>query len=378
LHVQPAPAARLSCPGQAAYTPANRGQRLDGKCGCAVSAHRQSNRPTLRDVAALAGVDPSSVSRVINSDPQLSITDETRNRILAAVEKLGYRSNMLARGLRMARTFTIGLVLPSIRNPMYVSIVQGVQARAEELGYGIVLGSAIGGQTSKTFAELLQHGRVDGLLIASGMPNDDLIRDTAKSALGPVVLVNRRVRGVASSVVVDDEAGSLLATEHLLEMGHRALVGIFGPPEVDTSRRRRKGFTSAAEAAGCPAVTISTPNWSEADGYAGALEALDEHPETTAIYASTLLMGIGVLHAAQDRGLVVPRDLSVISLHDSEVAQYLNPSLTTVAMPTEELGATAVDVLVGRIEGRRPRHVKVAGTGELIRRESVAPPPTAA
>jgi LacI family transcriptional regulator len=332
-------------------------------------------RVTLREVAAAANVDPSAVSRVVNNDPRVSVSKATRQRILDAVARLGYRPSIGARGLRTAKTWTIGFVLPSLSNPMYEPIVRGVEMEAQEHGYGIVLGSQIEGRSPEMFANLLQEGRVDGLLVASSTLHDDFIREIIEHGPGPVVPVNRRVEGVKSSVVVDDEAASAKAVSYLASLGHRFLGGIFGPQEIDTAVRRKKGFASAIAAAGLEAAEVDRPGWGPQHGYLGANQMLTENPEVTAIYASTLLMGIGALRAAAERGRAVPTDLSVICLHDSPIAEYLVPPLTTVRLPTEELGRRAVQLLIERAEGGPERAVLIEGDGEIMERASTGPAP---
>ena len=332
---------------------------------------------TLRDVAALAGVDPSAVSRVVNNDRRLSVSEATRKRILATVEELGYRPNLGARGLRTSKTWTIGFVLPSLSNPMYEPIVRGVAMAADERGYGIVLGSQIEGRSAKTFAGLLQEGRVDGLLVASGTLHDDFIREIVEHGPGPVIPVNRRVEGVLSSVVVDDEGASRKAVEYLHGLGHQVIGGIFGPSEIDTAVRRKNGFAGAIGRAGLRSVAIDRPGWSAEDGYLGARQILSEHPAVTAIYASTLLMGIGALRASAEEGRPMPSSLSVICLHDSHLAEYLVPPLSAVRLPTEELGMAAVDLLIERFEGGPERAILIEGDGEIVERASTGPAPPA-
>ena len=336
----------------------------------------RSRRVTLRDVAELVGVDPSAVSRVVNNDPRVSVSEATRKRILAAVEQSGYRPNLGARGLRVSRAWTIGFVLPSLSNPMYEPIVRGVERTAGKHGYGIVLGSQIEGRSAGTFANLLQEGRVDGLLIASSTLHDDFIRDIVEHGPGPVVPVNRRVEGVLSSVVVDDEGASRTAFNYLLSLGHKAIGGIFGPSEIDTSVRRKKGFTDGARRARVKPVIVDRPGWSAEDGFEGARQVLEEHPEVTAIYASTFLMGIGALRAAAEKGRPVPASLSVLCLHDSPLAGYLVPPLTTVRLRTEEAGMAAVELLVDRLAGGPERAIMIEGAGEIVERSSTGPAPS--
>jgi LacI family transcriptional regulator len=257
---------------------------------------------------------------------------------------------------------------------MYVPIVRGVERRAEELGYGIVIGSHSDGDTARTFTRLLADGRVDGLLFASGTMHDDSFRDVASMNVGPVVLVNRRLHGVSPSVIVDDEAGSRLATRYLISRGHRHVGAVLGPAEIETSARRRAGFDAAVEEVGCSSVVEIRDSWTMADGYEASRSIFVGHPEVTGIFASTLLMGIGSLRAAQDAGLHVPRDVSVIALHDGEIADYVMPALTTVRMKTTELGSVAVDLLIEMLGGAVPRSLMVPGEGEVVERSSVGPP----
>lgn len=334
---------------------------------------QRTGRPTLRDVAAVAGVDPSAVSRLVNDDPNLSVSAATRQRIIDAIEQLDYRPNMMARGLRMARTWTIGLVLPALRNPMYVHIIRGAQARAVEAKYGIVLGSQVEAQTETTFARLLTQRRVDGLLVASATLDDDFIRSLVNEDAGPVVLVNRHVTGIDSSVIVDDVAGSRLATEHLLALGHQDIVALVGPSDIDTSIRRQQGFEEAMEGSGAPRV-IAAGGWDAAAGYQATGQLLDEQSGVTAVFASTMMLGVGALRATHERSVDVPADLSIICLHDDEMLDYTHPPLTTVRMPLEQLGVAAVEELLSRIDGSDGQNVLVSGSGELVERGSVASP----
>ena len=206
------------------------------------SANTKPARATIRDVARIAKVDPSLVSRIVNNDPKASATLATRKRVLDAVEVLGYRANSAARMLKTARTQMIGLLLPDFSNPMYSAIISGVEKRCSELGYGVLLGDHAEGNSEKTFADLLQRGQVDGLLIASGTLSDSFLKNEILNHHEPVVMINRKVRGASASVIVKDELGAELAVQHLSQYGTKTITGIFGPQYIETSQRRKKGL----------------------------------------------------------------------------------------------------------------------------------------
>jgi LacI family transcriptional regulator len=340
------------------------------------AAARPANRKrvTIRDVAALAKVDVSLVSRVLNNHPKASARAATRARILEAAQTLGYQPNVVARGLRMARTWTLGLMLPNLTNPMYAEIIRAAEARARERGFGLVFGTHVDGEEEATFARLLQEGRVDGLLTASGVHGDGFLRRIAHGGFGPVVMLNRRVRGVHPTVTVDDAAGAALAVRHLAELGHKTVAGIFGPEAIETSRRRRAGFLAAGAQSGIEVIPIDEPGVDAAVGSAAAEQIFHDRPRSTAIFASTFGIGMGVLRAARRIGVEIPRDISLVALHDSDLADFLVPTLTTIALPVGEMARQAVDLLIQLIDGASPDSAIVRTPPQLKLRGSTARP----
>ncbi len=331
-------------------------------------------RATLRDVAQRAGVHPSLVSRVVNDDPKAYASEETRRRILLAVQELGYRPHFAARGLRMSRSLTIGLLVPDLANPMYPPIIRGIEAQAQGLGYGLIIGSHVEGSTQATFNHLLEQSRVDALIVASGLVDDAFVRGLAEIESAPVVSLNRRVRGVKASVTVDDERGSRLAVEHLASLGHRAIGGVFGSTKIDTARRRDAGYEGALRDLGLKPMKSDQDSWTMRAGYEGGLDLLRRRRPPTAIFAPSIAMGIGVLRAAQEEGVLVPGELSTIALHDSDIADYLAPPLTTVAMPAEDMGRQAATLAVELINGGKPRHILVDREPTLVVRATTSSP----
>src|SRR4051794_28502407 len=189
------------------------------------------------DVARLAGVHVSTVSRVLRNSPQLNIRPETRERIQAAAEQLRYRPNAVARALRLASTGALGMLVPSLRNPVYSEIARGAFERAWEHSFVVMLAEDRGGgDAERAYERLVQNGRIDGLLIAGAHP-DSLLPERAEEAPVPFVFVNRRMPGGHNVSMLEEDAGAL-AARHLIELGHRRIAHIAGPQEIDTARRR--------------------------------------------------------------------------------------------------------------------------------------------
>ncbi|WP_236792241.1 LacI family DNA-binding transcriptional regulator [Amycolatopsis sp. GM8] len=331
-------------------------------------------RPTLRDVADAAGVHFSLVSRVLRDDPRGFASKDTRARILRAADEVGYRADASARGLRSSRTMTLGLLLPGFSSPVYSSIAQGVEEQAKQHGYGLVLGTHAAGDPHETITDMVMHGRVDAMLVASGQIEDAALRRLAGQLPRSVVLVNRQVRGVSASVVLRDGDATACAVEHLAALGHRSICGIFGPRTLDTMVRRERGFVRAAQRLDVRATTVEMPDRDYAAGYEGALRVLRSTQRPTALVAGTFPMGVGALAAARSENIAVPGEISVLSVHNDQLADYLTPRLTTVSMPTKRLGAEAVELALVLTAGGAARRVVVPDPPELIARDSTAGP----
>jgi len=350
-------------------------RELDDTMAPTTTAHinKAARRPTLRDVAAAAGVDASLVSRVVNHDPSITIPRSTRQRIERAVAELRYQPNVRARGLRMARAFTVGFILPKLSSPVYGPIVEGLQQRATRDGYVVMLGGLGDGERPEaSFARLLGEGRVDGLLLGSADTADSTLLRLLKEPQ-PIVLVNRAVEGSGvSCATVDDASGARTAVQHLLDLGHRQIGVIAGPPGLDTTKRRLRGAKDAVRRRSLAVVTAAALD--APSGEKAMSELLSRHPTVTAVFASNVEIAVGALATARATGLAVPADLSVITLHDHPLAPYVQPALTTVTLPLAELGRVAFELLLRRIDGEKPVSVVVDGPTQLIQRASTAPP----
>lgn len=324
----------------------------------------------LRDVAAAAGVDASVVSRVLSGDARLSIRPDTRERVLAAAARLDYRPNTAARTLKTARTMAIGMIVPDLSNVNYATIAQGAEEAAATAGYVLLV---VHGSASDRLPDL--HGRIDGLLI--GMATSETPRHGEFGGDMPALLVNRREPCGVPSVTVDDEAGGALAVSHLLSLGHRRIAHVAGPQNADTARRRLRGYRAMLESAGVRPEPdwIAETTFDETGGHVAATRLLGLEPRPTALFVGNVRAAIGALAAARRLGLRVPDELSIVGFHDAPFAAYLDPALTTVRMPLEEMGREAVDSLLALLDGRPADDTMVATPPELVVRASAAPPP---
>lgn len=335
--------------------------------------------PTLADVAARAGVSVSAVSRVLANHPAARVSDETRQRIQRAARDLNYRPNFAGRALKSARTDVIGLVMPDLTNALFTEMLDGAEEEARQHGYMLLLGRAeYQRPNADVIRRLIGEGRVDGVMVQLG----DAVRPAALAGLfeagSPVVLVNARDESHEGSVVLDDQAGGRIATEHLLELGHQRIGMITGLPATFTAKHRLAGFRSAMKAAGIkvePAL-ISRQGYLPNQGRVALRQLVELPVPPTAIVVANLNAAMGVLAEARQMGFHIPEDFSVVSIHDSWNAENTWPPLTTVKMPFHELGRLAVRTLVHRLQTGENCDVMVSSPfPELIVRQSTAPLP---
>ena len=332
-------------------------------------------RVTLADVAVSAEVDRSVVSRVLNDDPRLSIRPETRERVLTAVRELGYRRNAMARSLRTQRAEAFGFVIPTFENPIYASIIQGAEREAERRGLALLTSSAEHESFSvASLVDLAGQGRIDGLLLAVEDDVDTIDAELDALAI-PWMLVNRRSPKARRWAILDDEGAARIAVEHLVQLGHRRIAHLAGPPGADTASRREDGYGRAMADAGLEVGSgFVLPSDYTNEGGASALRRLLDGPaEVTAVFAANVAAAIGALGVAHERGVRVPDDLSIVAVHDLPLAGYLNPPLTTVRMPLQALGERAVGLL-SDVPARERLHTVVRGPMELVVRKSTAAP----
>lgn len=320
---------------------------------------------TIYDVARLAGVSPSTVSRALNKPGRISA--KTEERIREVAEALGYRLNPLARALPTGRTQTIALILSDITNPVYFELVRGAERVAASNGYILILAESqeSADLESETAQRLMTS--VDGLILgAPRLGNSDITKLAERK---PIVTVNRKVRGV-TGVVADVRPGISAALAHLAELGHTRIVYLAGPTTSWMNRLRERTIVDEARSRGIDVSHVGSTS-PTIDGGAAAFEVVRATADATAVVAYNDLMAIGLLKAARAAGVDVPRDLSVIGFDDIFGADFASPPLTTIRTPLSAIGEQSVVELIAKVQGHAAEGNGVLTT-ELVVRESTA------
>jgi len=336
---------------------------------------------TLRDVARLARVHPATVSRALNPGTRSMVNDDTAQRVIDAAEELGYRPNPIARGLKTNRSYTVGVVIPDLTNPLFPPIVRGIEARLGQAGYtSLIANTDNAPERERQDFEAMRARQVDGFITATARLDHELLSEIAESGQ-PIVLVNRRVEdGTLPAVAADDRQGARLAVEHLVALGHRRIAHLGGPQNLSTGHQRHVGFEEAMNDAGAGGradnlVSFGTA-FTEAEGARLCRELLDGGAEVTAIVAGNDLMALGCYDILGEVGLRCPEDVSVVGFNDMPFADRFNPPLTTVRIPHREMGAAAADLLLELLAtpGTAPRQLVLPSV--LVARGSSASPAT--
>jgi LacI family transcriptional regulator len=333
----------------------------------------QRRASRLIDIAEAVGVHVSTVSRVLNGDPAQSIRPEVYERILATAREQGYRPNALARALKRQRSGALTFVMPLERNPSWARLQGGALRRASELGYVVMIMEepTEDPKPPGDYRYLVEESRADGLLLATALRQtgaDAGMRDV------PHIYVNRRGPDRGNDVVMDEPAAVRLFIDHVASLGHRSMVLIDGPGDVDTVYRRVSAARRYGAANGLT-VTIRHAPPTEEGGWDTTRAMLRAGPLPTACGVGSLNQLFGVLAALREAGASVPGDVSVVSFDEDECLAFLEVPVTSVCMPLVELGAAAVDALIARIEGSPAEDVLVRSPMFLVPRASVAPPP---
>jgi LacI family transcriptional regulator len=330
-----------------------------------------AGRPTIRDVAELAGVHPGTASRALDPRREGRISPPTAERVRSAARRLGYVPDPVARTLRARRSAVIGVVVPDLANPVFPPIVQGIEDALAGAGYVALLANTGNDPArERDRVDALQGRRCDGYIVASATLDGTTVARLT-SAGDPVVLVNRETAGPAlPSVSSDDRAGMHAAVAHLAGLGHRVIAHLTGPPNLSVVRNRADAFRSAAGALGldqrqlivrhCPALTASAAR-------DAALAVLTGTP-ATAILAGNDLMALGCYAAAQQAARSCPASLSIVGYNDMPFVEWWRPALTTVRIPQYDIGREAAGLLLEQLAtGSRPAKQILMPTSLAVR-----------
>jgi len=337
---------------------------------------------TIRDVARVAKVHPGTVSRALNEQTRALVNQETAERVLRAAEELGYRPNRIARGLKTNRSYTIGVLIPDITNPLFPPILRGIEDRLDEAGYtALIVNTDNDPERERSHLEAMRARQVDGFISATARLDRELLADVAAGG-APLVLVNRSLEdGSVPAVTVDDRQGIRLAVQHVAALGHTRIGHVAGPQNISTGHRRHLGFLEAMRDAGLPAAAdhVRFSRWFiEEEGARVCAELLDGAPDLTAIVAGNDLLAIGCYDTLEARGLSCPEDISIVGFNDMPFVDRLRPPLTSVRVPQREIGIVAADLLLERLADGSGNARDILLEPTLIVRGSTASPSAAA
>ncbi|MET9714935.1 LacI family DNA-binding transcriptional regulator [Streptomyces rochei] len=342
---------------------------------------RSGGRPTLEQVAARAGVGRGTVSRVINGSPRVS--DATRAAVEAAVAELGYVPNTAARALAANRTDAIALVVPEpetrfFAEPYFSDMLKGVGAELSETEMQLLLIFAGSDRERRRLAQYLAAHRVDGVLLVSVHADDPLPDMLSQLEIPAVISGPRSAAETLASVDSDNFGGARSAVEHLLSRGRRSIAHITGRLDVYGAQRRVDGYRAALRDAGheVDEQLIEAGDFTEEGGRRAMAELLRRRPDLDAVFAGSDVTAAGARQVLREAGRRIPDDVALVGYDDSAIARHMEPPLTSVRQPIEEMGRAMIDLLLNEIADRRPaasrgldRHQVVLAT-ELVERAS--------
>jgi LacI family transcriptional regulator, fructose operon transcriptional repressor len=324
---------------------------------------------SIKDVAIIAGVSISTVSRVLSNKPYVS--DDVRERVLSAVQELDYRPNQVARSLRSQQSTSLGLIVSDVCNPFFTDVSRSVEDCAYEKGYSVFLCNSDEDEKKERFylREMIDKN-VAGVILS---PTQKASENFISLALNlPVVVYDRSVKGMeVDTITIDNRDSATQLTNHLIENGYKRIAGIFC--NVTTGIERRTGFEKAIAKAGfdAPQIIMTQPNIES--GYNATKKLLGMAPRPDAIFTSDNLVLAGAMKAIKELGFQIPNDIGLVGYDDVAWMTLVQPSITVIRQPTDQIARMAVDLLMQRIENPKRPPLQVMLKGQLIIRESSVP-----
>ncbi len=332
----------------------------------------------LKDIAQQAGVSVMTVSKVLRDEPDVSANTKTRIRALA--QEMGYVPDALAQSLRTRSTRLIGLIIPAITNPIYARLLLGVEDRVHNAGYDLLLGHTLNQpEKEEALIRRMIARRVNGLLVfpIHQMETQSKAYDELRRHKLPTVLLGPPPAGYADfpSIQADDIEGSCEATRHLINLGHKRIAYMVGPRAAVWAQERFQGYQKAMREASIPLDDrlIFQAGGTIEEGAQAALQMLREGVDVTAIQAVNDLAAIGAANALLDQGVRIPEDISVVGFGNVLTSSFFRVPLTTVRQPKQSMGIAAMDMLDAIIRGEKPEPVRMP-TSLLVRKSTATPP----
>lgn len=309
---------------------------------------------TIKQVAAHAGVSSATVSHVINGTRYVSET--VRELVQKAMDELDYRPNALARSLRSGYTHTLGLILPDSANPFFAEVGHSIEIAAFEAGYSVILCNTENDfEKESLYMDVLTKKQVDGMIFVTTGERSDSLEHLVQMKI-PTVVMDRDFPGLELDIVAADNfQGGYLAAQHLIYLGHKRIGCIAGPSGINPSARRVAGYKQALQEANLTIKPelIASGDFHPESGWEIGRAMLLQRDAPTAIFACNDLMAIGVLRAAAELDLHIPKDLALVGYDDIELASYTNPPLTTIKQPKVKMGLAALKFLLSRIQDKQ-------------------------
>ncbi|MFS3930419.1 LacI family DNA-binding transcriptional regulator [Priestia flexa] len=328
----------------------------------------------MSDVAKLANVAPATVSRVL-SQPHL-VSKDTQEKVLKAIKELNYQPHMIARQFRKKETKTILVVVPDITRPFFSEVLKGIQHKAVENGYRVILGDAENDiQREGEYVDLLFQKQADGMILLTARMDKNRIEEISKQF--PLVLACEYIDGLdISTVSIDNVSSARKITEHLIRLGHSKIAHITGPMNVILSRDRLKGFQQAMNSHSLPVepTYIQEGDFSLESGYHQMIKLLSLENPPTSVFVFNDEMALGSIKAVKDSGMKVPDDIAVVGFDNLNMSSIIEPNITTIDQPKYEIGNKAMELLLQLINGKEIKKKKIVLKDEILIRESCGSP----
>jgi DNA-binding LacI/PurR family transcriptional regulator len=329
----------------------------------------------MKDVARLAGVSTSTVSRVINSS--IPVDEETRVKVEKAIKQINFKPNLVARGLRMKSANLIGIVVPELQHETFTSFIKYTEESAEAQGYNLVIGSTnTNPDTEERFIENLIRRNIDGIIFSRVSDKSRVLNLLDRTQIPSVIIDRSLEREDIPAVVMDNYGAGVMAAEHMLSLGHLRFACIAGPLDISINRDRLAGFRDTIGSRGgrLDDKCIFEGNFKFESGGRGVDYLVDTGADFTALWAQNDYMAIGAMNRFIARGISVPADVSLMGLDNIEHSWMIKPALTTIAQPFQKMCENAVDLIIRMSRKEKLEKIRIVLDPELVIRETTSTP----